>query len=152
MNIERLRNVARALREAPIPEAFDMDRYTWRSDQPTMSRITCGMPACAFGHYASRTDLQDFVVIKPPRFLEFTGTEKLAGHNDPETCEHFSINELEANFLFASVTGAEKIMMFNQELTEDDFLAFNANTNLEAANWIDVWIDRHTAQAKQATP
>jgi hypothetical protein len=52
---QRLLNVARALRESSRPEKFDMTEVIH----------PCGTPACAFGHYVSRTDLQDFV--KPER-------------------------------------------------------------------------------------
>lgn len=47
---QRLLNVARALRESNKPEKFTMHLYGY-SD--------CGTPACALGHYAVRTDLQD---------------------------------------------------------------------------------------------
>jgi hypothetical protein len=44
---QRLLNVARATREA-LPQDFKMDRFAH----------SCGTPACAFGHYCARTDLQ----------------------------------------------------------------------------------------------
>lgn len=49
MNYERLLNVAKALRESPNPDKFHMGEYA----------INCNTPACAFGHYAARKDLQD---------------------------------------------------------------------------------------------
>jgi hypothetical protein len=49
MNKERLLNVAKAQRESKHPEHFTMHRYVNK----------CGTPACAFGHYAAREDLQD---------------------------------------------------------------------------------------------
>lgn len=52
MNKERLLNVAKALRESPNPGEFTMERYG------TTAR-GCRTPACALGHYAYRTDLQD---------------------------------------------------------------------------------------------
>jgi hypothetical protein len=48
MHKERLLNVAKALRESKNPEDFSMAAYAH-----------CGTPACALGHYAARTDLQD---------------------------------------------------------------------------------------------
>jgi hypothetical protein len=48
MHKERLLNVAKALRESKNPEQFSMTRHV----------NACGTPACAFGHYAARGDLQ----------------------------------------------------------------------------------------------
>jgi hypothetical protein len=49
MRTDRLLLVARALRESKHPEDFRMVQYG----------NDCGTPACAFGHYAAREDLQD---------------------------------------------------------------------------------------------
>jgi hypothetical protein len=58
MNKERLLNVAKALRESQHPDNF------------TMCTVhTCGTPACAIGHYASRRDLQQFLQL-PTRHYE----------------------------------------------------------------------------------
>jgi len=48
MNSQRLQNVAKAIREGD-PEDFRMNIYM----------NNCGTPACALGHYAARTDLQN---------------------------------------------------------------------------------------------
>lgn len=70
----RLLDVARALREAPAEHAkrFTMYHYAW-SEQMTRSDWRplgvesnwCGSPACALGHYAARTDLQNGCRIAP---------------------------------------------------------------------------------------
>jgi hypothetical protein len=53
---KRLLNVAKALRESEVPEAFNMS-YFLRN--PTDNEHNwCGTPSCALGHYAARTDLQ----------------------------------------------------------------------------------------------
>lgn len=71
MNVyaERLNNVCKALRESPKPREFTMNRYghsrpvSWV--KALWTRDTCGTPACALGHYAYRTDLQDaFILMK----------------------------------------------------------------------------------------
>lgn len=53
----RLLNVARALRESPKPEAFDMHSYFNISNDENW----CGTPACALGHFGSRRDLQSLM-------------------------------------------------------------------------------------------
>ncbi len=57
---ERLLNVAKALREAPIPEAFHM---RWFTHSDRQQQFPCGTPMCALGHYAARTDLQSEFLI-----------------------------------------------------------------------------------------
>jgi len=57
LHAERLLNVARALREAPVPEAFTMRYFGYSCGTPT--------PACAVGHYAARADLQDVFQLVP---------------------------------------------------------------------------------------
>lgn len=53
---QRLLNVALACRQSPHPELFTM----------AMHVHACGTPACAFGHYAARGDLQeDFKLLNP---------------------------------------------------------------------------------------
>lgn len=87
MNKERLLNVAKALRESKRPEKFTMRRYV----------NVCGTPACAFGHYAAREDLQDEFSINtkedPCRFSDEGVHERHNGHQimfDHEiVCEHF---------------------------------------------------------------
>lgn len=97
MNIhaQRLLNVARALRECPDPSRFTMSREFH----------DCGTPACAWGHYVARTDLQDEFTINPGRmgyaihrdgatFVTYSADEVLQhfGITQTETCELFSMN------------------------------------------------------------
>jgi hypothetical protein len=105
MNKERLLNIAKALREAPRPDKF------------TMSDVhACGTPACAFGHYAARRDLQqDFQL--PTRCYEnrdypwiFCNTVLVGawGATRPtamwgrEASNHFGIPHDQVNELFCS--------------------------------------------------
>lgn len=89
MNIykTRLLNVAKALRESPNPQKFDMGKWGH----------FCGTPACALGHYAAREDLQsDFSLSFWQGNLEFPGND----HN-AAICEHFGINANEGMELFS---------------------------------------------------
>jgi len=76
---KRLLNVARALREAhAAKKKFDMTTFvfgTWGDVESNFNYETnkneycnreenfCGTPACALGHYASRTDLQRLLKV-----------------------------------------------------------------------------------------
>ncbi len=65
---QRLLRVARALRESPAPLAFTMECFL-RGDgldpneEKTQENHWCGTPACAIGHYASRSDLQRLLKV-----------------------------------------------------------------------------------------
>lgn len=95
MNIyaQRLLNVARACRETPAPDKFDMG---WE-------RHSCGTPGCAFGNYACRTDLQSSFMPKTTSFGG-KGLSIVDGgfvnwdHN--EVREHFGITLREQRELF----------------------------------------------------
>jgi hypothetical protein len=62
VHVKRLLNVARALEESPKPKAFSMVMYGYNgallAGPDFETAPACGTPACAFGHYASRRDLQ----------------------------------------------------------------------------------------------
>lgn len=94
---QRLLNVARALREGPNPDQFDMGDVIY----------SCGTPGCAFGYYVSRTDLQD--AFKPIQIEEdgeiswtsaWAESGKHVGYYDPEVAEHFGIDADEQFKLF----------------------------------------------------
>jgi hypothetical protein len=90
MNIyaQRLLNVARACRESRNPERFTMRKYIHE----------CGTPACAFGHYALRDDLQDFVrIVSGPMIVLQTTGDHLAGSH---LLHHFAIGIWEWEELF----------------------------------------------------
>lgn len=91
MNKERLLNVAVALRSSPRPEKFTMAHYT----------NGCGTPACAFGHYASRQDLQDLCYITATGAIKYQGGGGLCDYDDEEILKHFDITDNEAQKLFA---------------------------------------------------
>jgi hypothetical protein len=90
MRFDRLLNVARALDESPNPRDFTMNVYTH----------DCGTAACALGHYAARADLQDaFRLVPDMELVTADGNE--IGHWDFEVLDHFEINGLQAEELFA---------------------------------------------------
>lgn len=98
MNKERLLNVAKACRESRNPDQFSMARYV----------NTCGTPACAFGHYAARADLQDEFSINteqnPKRWNDEGVHDKKTGeqiwYDSDEVLAHFDATEEELKVLF----------------------------------------------------
>lgn len=100
MNKERLLNVARALRESKNPEQFTMLRHV----------NTCGTPACAFGHYAARADLQDEFSINtqedPCRFAadgvyhHRDGLKVPCGFDELAVLKHFDLSLAAVEDLF----------------------------------------------------
>lgn len=111
---DRLANVSRALRESPAPERFTMRRFTNQ----------CGSPACAFGHYAARADLQQAF------YLDTHGSPlSIDGEHFVDTIKtHFGIDELETTELFGG------------------FGCDNAQTPEAAAAYIDCFIERKLAK------
>jgi hypothetical protein len=124
VNAERLLNLARSLREAAHKERFTMKRYVH----------TCGTPACAFGHYAGRPDLQDFVRIEGECIFyaqpDEDGDHLLADYDDPQTLKHFGISEEQAVELFR----------------EDG--CGQARTADEAAKYIEDFVAAHTTEVQ----
>jgi len=96
MNVykQRLLNVVRALRESPEPHRFTMKSYS-----------RCRTPACALGHYAFRTDLQDKFYLGEGLGLGpvLHGRQCIQSGlscNSTEIQEHFGLNASEAYCLF----------------------------------------------------
>ena len=91
MNIyrERMLNVVRAVEEGR-EENFDMN--SWGS--------YCGTPACALGHYAARTDLQN--VIKLGGGLLRTACGAFSPDIGDTIREHFGITDSEFGALFGT--------------------------------------------------
>lgn len=118
-NVERLRNVVRALREDPDPENFTMRRIGYAS-----ALGKCGTPACALGHYAARTDLQgEFQLTKYA--LIYSKKQHRALNFYCETIrKHFDLNEAQFTELF------------------EWHGCGNARTPEEAATYIERFIDR----------
>lgn len=126
MNTERLLNVAKALRESPKPDKFSMRDY---------ANPICGTPMCALGHYAARTDLQTFLIIdngrrehafSTPMFYADNGNKAWYDHS--RVHQHFEIDEQDAEELF-SADGCG-----------------NAKTPIEAAEYIERFVDRNSGR------
>lgn len=135
---QRLLDVARACREAPKPNDFTMERF---GNQ-------CGTPACALGHYAMRTDLQDrFTLVKPAEdymwpMLEFDGQVQWCDGED--ICEWFGITQDEAIELFAS-TGCTGYVPGEDEDDDDERPDFVTDP-IKAAEYIEDFVRRHEVQ------
>jgi len=91
---KRLLNVAHALRESPVPENFTMFFYG----------KSCGTPACAFGHYAFRTDLQRKFRLKfslsEPVYVVDNDDGFIVHYDSNQVGAHFGIRAHEAEELF----------------------------------------------------
>lgn len=101
----RLLNVARALEESQIPEAFCMGFYGYATrDYNAHSRHDehpCGTPGCALGHYAARRDLQQaFILGQHNDILRTDGTDYHAYYDGAYVLDHFGIDEQDARILF----------------------------------------------------
>jgi hypothetical protein len=117
---KRLLNVARALRESPKPEKFDMTRFAIGE---------CGTPACALGHYAARRDLQRVLKLKlgeswfgPWWAIASTKTNRQISLNGTLLQKHFGISARNLDELFEG-DGCGK-----------------ANTAIQAAKYIDSFV------------
>lgn len=139
MNKERLLNVARALRESPNPDRFDMglyvhDPYSYEpNDDADILEAPdgwCGSPACAMGHYAARTDLQDLLYIRDDGFhrfrMAFSATQQSAYHNSRKVLAHFDLDDEQIEELFGS------------------FGCGFAKTPTEAAEYIEKFVADHS--------
>jgi hypothetical protein len=123
MNRERLLNVARALRESPNPDAFTMDYYI----------APCGTPACAFGHYVSRPDLQtDFLVDGIG--IRDANTGRPIGHTSQVVRSHFGISL------------KQTVELFDDSTDQGAGGCGGAKTPLEAAEYIEDFVRRHSAE------
>ena len=136
----RLLNVARSLRESANPELFSMHSYV--NDVDTLlnklpvgdsgvDTNLCGTPACALGHYASRTDLQRKMRIAQLGKEWFTGVplyglrynnNRAVGFDDRTILDHFGITRDETYELF------------------DGYGCGGAKTAIEAAQYIEDFV------------
>jgi hypothetical protein len=91
IHAQRLLNVARALRESLIPDHFDMGIYAHH----------CGTPACAIGHYASRTDLQDLLFLSKGGNLCSATTRDSIDYYEAWVLQHFGITDEQSDELFS---------------------------------------------------
>lgn len=95
MRFDRLEKLVAALQDAD-PKTFNMERYGHG----------CGTPACVFGHYAARRDLQHtFKLLKPKyadEYCDIDSTEGECYHDSYVVLDHFGINDYQAEELFGS--------------------------------------------------
>jgi hypothetical protein len=127
VNKGRLLNAVKALRESTRPDLFTMDRYVydWSYMERCGGENLCGTPGCVLGHYASRRDLQDFLLIDSRYFLRYAKYEyRSVIFDDRPVCNHFDITEDEADLLFGP-RGCN-----------------NARTSIEAADFIEEFVRR----------
>jgi hypothetical protein len=115
---KRLLNIAKALREDPDPDDFCMSSFTNQ----------CGTPACALGHYADRRDLQDAFSLSKEGYLTVLEdglvVEEIRYVTDFPITDHFNLSDEEADELF-EIEGCG-----------------NAQTNIEAAEYIERFVER----------
>lgn len=133
---ERLLNVARALRESPTPQAFTMNIYSWglydeEADNEYDLNFACGTPACALGHYAARSDLQDLLFIGKQNgvgavTVRYRDSLDLVCFAADKVQEHFGIDSLGTDELF-NTDGCGK-----------------AETAIEAATYIEEFVAQRT--------
>jgi hypothetical protein len=124
LHAQRLLNVARACRESPFADKFTMRRHV----------TPCGTPACAFGNYAARPDLQSEYTIEltPSHDGQFYANEgvKWRGHpctyDDQIVRDHFGLEYEEIEELFGEL-GCGK-----------------AKTNIQAAEYIERFVAQRT--------
>ncbi len=137
MNIERILNVARALRESPNPDMFNMDSYMH----------PCGTPSCAFGHYAVRSDLQSaFTAHAAPeawKGIDIVGGDKNINYGRDEVLEHFGITDEQSDQLFCDAGSAAEAVE-DHEISADSFLCLSAKTPNEAADWIERFVKENS--------
>lgn len=136
MNKQRLLDVARACREAPVPTAFSMERFA----------NMCGTPACALGHYAVRRDLQNRFELKKHEsygsmWLHFDG--ELSGYDNNDVCDWFGIDIDQAVELFAA-EGCGGVLETVEDEDGDEEEALNPITDhIKAAEYIENFVRRH---------
>ncbi len=106
--IERFQKLIRSTEDAN-PTTFNMKMIAYDGDH---TKHPCGTPACVFGNFAARTDLQKFIKIKVVTFAEDdlsteieiinsrTGREIWIDNEDVE--DYFGLNENECRMLFST--------------------------------------------------
>lgn len=106
---KRLLNVARSLRESPIPAAFNMACYIQGDGTvPLADPNWCHTPACALGHFAARRDLQAIMRIDTDTFhrpvIRYTSrvNSYILMLGDGILSSYFGIDNREAHDLFAA--------------------------------------------------
>ena len=142
-NKSRLLNVAKSLREAPVPKAFNMAMWVHDDVHKLQdgTKFDCGTPACALGHYASRRDLQKtFEIQVSSTDLGFGETEKRAKLVDTKTGSRVYFGDTVGGFT------VEKHFGITTEQAEELFGESgcgNAKTPKDAAKYIENFVKRH---------
>lgn len=116
MHKERLLNVAKALRESENPKQFSMRR----------EMNDCGTPACAWGHYCARDDLQRTFTMDRDGYA-YTADAGGFTYQHALVREHFGITEDQA------------VELFSQDGCGD------AKTAIAAAEYIERFVAEHGA-------
>jgi len=145
MNKDRLLNVAIALEDAAkdqrLREAFTMGTFVRGIGD------FCGTPACALGHYAARTDLQDVLAIHAVETLDHTDYRVAAADNcevlpgwdefdEDESCDAYKYDfDVAEHF---GITGSECEELFGGDG------CFNAQTPEAAAAYIRNFVEEHS--------
>lgn len=128
IHLKRLRNLVRVLREAHENEKlrrdFTMERFGFYNPHGK-----CGTPACAFGHYAVRRDVQRTFKMDWRGIVFAAGRLAIPEPADfaQDIAPHFGISSEECNELFEN-DGCGK-----------------AQTPAQAANYIEQFIERVSA-------
>lgn len=168
MNKRQARNlykVVRALRESEVPEAFDMSCYinfvpspndltVEDEDYPDLEMIArneliihknwCGTPACAFGHFAARSDLQKLCKIKTIP-LNIHGVEsKIFGEVDIVNKNDLSISHYDIEVLdYFGISYDETAELFNPHGCG------NAKTTKQAITYIEKFLKKKGFNLKE---
>lgn len=125
MNVfkQRLLNAALAVRQSPAPRRFTMLRETH----------DCGTPACVWGHYYLRTDLQNVFVPHAER-----GLARLRGIPNGNSLAFYS-REVREHF---GLTYDESYQLFDVDGCG------NAQTTEEAVAYIEAFCERKWPEPK----
>lgn len=149
-----LMKVVRALRESEYPKLFAMDSYVWARNETWFSgnetavkelekieergkeEEFCGTPACALGHFASRTDLQRILkVVRDPK--NGTASMSMYGSDVPDDWDMDAVNE------YFGISHEEHDELFGGEGCG------NAKTAKQAAKYIEEFVRERRKKRKQ---
>lgn len=138
VNIDALLACAQAVREAAKPENFSMALYGWTrwfavdADRGDMEINECGTPACVIGHYASRQDLQNVLILRGNRLI-WKQSDVAVSYADPAVLDYFGLDDLQADELFGSEGCGE------------------AESPSDAADYIEDWVATYQRELANGT-
>lgn len=149
MNYDRLLNVAKALEESPVPEAFTMERWGHIS----LGNPDCGTPACAWGHYAARRDLQSDFLLDGNGQIRNAADGQIIHSPWTAIREHLRIEYGDVAELFDGGEPCDcDVESDDDEIEHDEDCSYaaggcgGAKTALEAAAYIRAFVARHQAR------